>query len=187
MVGASNHALEQRHEHDYYATDPVAARLLMQAEKLQRVILEPACGGGHLAEEFKKAGHQVLATDLHWRGYGTSGIDFLTHKSPVSSDTDIVTNPPYKYAQEFVERALDLVAEGSKVCMFLKLQFLEGQKRKAFFEANPPARVHVSSKRIRCALGGDFEQYAKRGGTAIAYAWYVWEKGYKGETVIKWL
>jgi len=24
------------------------------------------------------------------------------------------------------------------------------------------------------------------GGGAIAYAWFVWEKGYKGDTVLKW-
>lgn len=43
---------------------------------------------------------------------------------------DIITNPPYKYALEFVERALESVLPGRKVAMFLKLQFLEGQKRK---------------------------------------------------------
>jgi len=37
-----------------------------------------------------------------------------------------------------------------------------------------------------CAKNGDFES-KKKEGSAVAYAWYVWEKGYKGETVIKWI
>ena len=27
----------------------------------------------------------------------------------------------------------------------------------------------------------------KSGGSALAYAWYEWEKGYTGDTVIKWV
>lgn len=25
------------------------------------------------------------------------------------------------------------------------------------------------------------------GGSAVAYAWYVWQKGYKGNTIVKWI
>lgn len=25
------------------------------------------------------------------------------------------------------------------------------------------------------------------GGSAVAYAWFIWVKGYKGETVLKWV
>jgi hypothetical protein len=24
------------------------------------------------------------------------------------------------------------------------------------------------------------------GGSAVAYAWYVWEKGFNGDTIVKW-
>lgn len=95
---------------------------------------------------------------------------------------DIVTNPPYKLAQEFIEHALEIVSEGSKVCMFLKVQFLEGKQRKEFFKKYPPKRVWVSSSRIRCYTNGVFKETS----SMLALAWYVWEKGYKGDTVIKW-
>ena len=98
-------------------------------------------------------------------------------------DGDIVTNPPYAYAQEFVEKALAIIPEGHKVCMFLKLTFLEGKKRKHLFQTQPPARIWVSSSRLLCAMNGEFD---KLSGSATAYAWFVWEKGYKGDTVIKW-
>jgi hypothetical protein len=34
-------------------------------------------------------------------------------------------------------------------------------------------------------MNGDFERYAKA--TAICYAWFVWEKGFKGDTIIRWI
>ena len=27
----------------------------------------------------------------------------------------------------------------------------------------------------------------KSGGSAVAYAWYEWQKGYRGDTIIKWV
>lgn len=89
-------------------------------------------------------------------------------------------------ALEFVEKALDLVGDGKKVCMFLKVQFLEGKARKKLFETNPPRRIWVSSSRLLCAKNAKFDEMRAGGGSAVAYAWFVWEKGYKGETVVKW-
>lgn len=100
---------------------------------------------------------------------------------------DIITNPPYKYAKEFVEHALEISKDGTKIAMFLKLTFLEGKARKKMFEANPPKVVYVSSSRLQCAKNGDFEKYGKGVGTAVAYGWYVWEKGFKGDPIIKWV
>ena len=68
--------------------------------------------------------------------------------------------------------------------MFLKLTFLEGQKRKDFFLHNPPKTIYVSSSRLMCAMNGEFEKCSSR---AVAYAWFVWEKGFKGDPVIKWI
>lgn len=180
-LGASNHVEEERQEDDFYATDPKAARLLLGLEDFDHNIWECACGEGHLAEAFKERGHNVFATDLIDRGYGMGGFDFL--KCNVHWDGDIITNPPYKYAQEFVEHAMELVPDGAKVAMFLKLQFLEGKARKELFRKYPPKTVYVSSSRLICAKNGDFDKVTS---SAVAYCWYVWVKGYKGDTTIKW-
>lgn len=76
------------------------------------------------------------------------------------------------------------VDTGRKVCMFLKVLFLETQKRKQLFTKYPPKTIYISSSRINCAKNGDFKTYNQ---SAIAYAWFVWVKGYKGETIIKWI
>lgn len=182
-LGASNHALEDRQLDDYYATEPKAAELLLEVEPNLSNIWECACGEGHLAEVFRKAGKLNLATDIVNRGYGDGIRDFLD-KNIGSYQGDIATNPPYKYAKEFVEKALEIVPDGCKVCMFLKILFLESKSRKKLFEKYPPKVIYVSSGRITCSKNGDFESYPS---SALAYAWFVWEKGYKGETIVKWI
>lgn len=182
-LGASSHTKEERQSEDYYATEPKAAELLLELEDFNHIIWECACGEGHLSKVFEKAGHKVWSTDLIDRGYGKQ-LDFL--KTIGTFNLDIITNPPYKYATEFVEHALEIVEDGCKVAMFLKLQFLEGKKRKTLFEKYPPKTVYVSSSRLLCAKNAEFEKMREGGGSAVAYAWFVWEKGYKGDTKIRW-
>lgn len=183
-LGASNHTDKERQSEDFYATEPKAAELLLELEDFNENIWECACGEGDLAKVFVKAGHNVLSTDLIDRGYGTGGVDFL--ECAEVFDGDIITNPPYKYAKEFVEKALELVPDGHKVAMFLKLQFLEGKARRGLFEKYPPKTIYVASGRLLCAKNGDFEGMKAGGGSAVAYCWYIWEKGYQGDTVIRW-
>lgn len=184
-LGASNHTAEERQREDYYATDPIAAELLCNVEQFSPVIWECACGEGHLAKVFEKKGYKVRSSDLIDRGYGEV-FDFLSLENQ-QWDGDIITNPPYKYALEFIYKALQIIPAGRKVAMFLKVQFLEGKERRQLFNNCPPHIVYVSSSRILCAKNGDFGKFKETGGGAVAYAWFVWEKGYKGDTIIKWI
>lgn len=179
-VGASNHSVKEREQNDYYATDPVALELLLQKEQFSKNVWECACGEGHLSRVLEKNGYQVYSTDLIDRGYGTGGVDFLAVNQKF--DGDIVTNPPYKYAKEFVEHAIDVIDDGHKVAMLMRLLFLEGKSRRELFEKYPPKYVYVSSARINYAKNADFNSE----GSAVAYAWFIWEKGFNGETIVKW-
>lgn len=183
--GSSNHTAESREHNDYYATEPRATELLLNEEQFSQEIWECACGEGHISEVLKSNGYTVKSTDLIDRGYGEGNIDFLSQT--LKNEIDIITNPPYKYAKEFVEHALDISIDGTKVAMFLKLTFLESKSRKKLFEKYHPKVVYVSSSRLQCAKNGDFETYKEGVGTAVAYAWFVWEKGYKGDTILKWI
>ena len=184
-LGASNHTDKERQNEDYYATHPEAAEWLIKLEYFDgKDIWECASGENHLANVFKDAGFTVRTSDIIKRTEKTEVIDFLTYEGEWNGH--IITNPPYKNAQEFIEKALSIVPNGKKVCMFLKVQFLEGKARRKMFEKYPPKRIWVSSSRILCAKNGDFERMIKGGGSAMAYAWFVWEKGYEGDTVVKW-
>lgn len=182
-LGASSHSWTERQREDYYATEPKAMELLLAEEKFAPHVWECACGEGHLSRVLEAHGYDVRSTDFIYRGYGeTETIDFL--KAEGSFDGDIITNPPYKFALEFVKKALRMVGTGRKVAMFLKLTFLEGKGRKQFFLENPPKTVYVSSSRLICAVNGNFKMITS---SAVAYAWFVWEKGFVGEPVIRWI
>lgn len=187
--GASNHTDGEREKHDYYATEPKAVELLLQQEEFNHYVWECACGEGHISEVLKKHGYNVKSSDLYNRGYlSTEIIDFLQYTSEQRKQEisrDIITNPPYKYAKEFVQRALEISADGTKIAMFLKLTFLESKSRKMLFEKYPPKTVYVSRSRLKCAKNGNFE--AEKNNTAVAYAWYVWQKGFNGNPIIKWI
>lgn len=180
-VHAPNQRNRDSQEHDYYATDPKAVELLLENETFTGPVWEPACGEGHISKVLHAHGLQVHSSDLIDRGYGAAGVDFLTHQGG-GYHCNIITNPPYKYAKEFVEKALDVIAPGYKVAMFLKLTFLEGQGRRYLFKQYPPAAVYVSSARLECGKNGEFT-----GSSAVAYCWLVWQKGHAGPTHLKWI
>lgn len=182
-LGASNHTDHARAEHDYYATDPDAVKELLKVESFCSDIWEPACGELHISKVLTEAGYKVYNSDIVYRGCEDKVVDFLdTNQKDLA--IDIITNPPYKYAKLFVERALDTVGNGHKVAMLLKLTFLEGQARGELFDIQPPKKIYVFRKRTKCAMNGDFES---TGSSAVAYAWFVWEKGFSGKPTIDWI
>ena len=188
-LGANNHCDHERENDDYYATDPKALELFLKkidkdGIKLHNNIWECACGEGHLSKVLESKGYDVISTDLINRGYGNGIVDFLMFESIILYAGDILTNPPYKYAKEFVETALELQEEGYYTIMFLKIQFLEGQSRRKLFEKYPPKYIYVNSARQTCYINGDM---SKKMSSATCYCWFVWEKGFKGEPIIRWI
>lgn len=186
-LGASNHSSYPRESDDFYATSPQALRTFL-AEcgiKFNKDVWECACGKGHLSEVLKEKGYNVKSTDIVDRDYKDFGgiQDFLEYDGKF--DGDVLTNPPYKYAKEFIQKALDIIPNGKYVVMLLRLAFLEGKTRKEFFKENPPRYVCVCSSRILIARNGDFEKF--KNNTSITFAWFIWEKGYKGAPEIKWI
>lgn len=181
-LGASSHSTTGRQEHDYYATDPKAIDALNTILPMKDLeVWEPACGGGHLSKRMKELEAIVYSTDLYDRGYGDTGIDFFETENLLAPT--IITNPPYKYATEFLEHSIALGAD--TVAMFLKITFLEGQRRRKLFDKHPPKTVAVFSRRIQVAINGDHEMFKKS--SAACYAWFIWEKGYSGKPEVVWL
>ena len=187
-LGASSHTEHDRAEHDYYSTDPKALEIFLDKIKednitLHNKIWESACGEGHLSRVLENRGYQVFSSDLVDRGFGKVQ-DFLNYENQNKLSVDILTNPPYNKAQEFVEKALDVIKDGYYVVMFLKIQFLEGKERRKLFDKYPPKYVYVNSARQICYLNGDM---SKKMSSATCYCWYIWEKGWKGEPIIRWI
>ena len=182
VLGFTSHSTYEREKNDFYSTDPREVEKLLEREIFEGTIWECACGNGAISEVLEK--HypgKVLSSDLYDRGYGHIGWDFL---HCCEEHDNIITNPPYKYALEFVQHALKLA--NKKVAMFLKLTFLEGKSWYNFFQEYPPAKVYVFSYRAMCYRNGD-KTIKNAQSSSIAYAWFVWEKGYKGKPEIEWI
>lgn len=169
---------------DYYATPPESTKALMDVEKFEGNILEPCCGEGHISEILKDYGYDVISNDLIDRGYGEFNEDFLTSGN-LSAD-NVVTNPPFKYAKEFIEKSLEITT--GKVAMFCKIQLLEGVSRRDMFENTPLRTVYVFTKRQNPLRNGSpVDENGKKWASTMCFAWFVWEHGYEGSPEIKWI
>lgn len=191
-LGASNHSKQERETMDYYATEPKAIDLLAAKFDIPHRVWECACGGGSLSQRLKERGHEVISTDIIDRGYeGFNGeCDFLSRlfHPTIEGDYAIVTNPPYKFVTEFVLTALDVLPDGCYLCLFLKTTALESRGRWEKIYKTTPRYVFQCIDRILCAKNAEFEDARKNlGAGAQAYAWFVWQKGYKGSTTLDWI
>lgn len=147
-IGASNHAKTQREKLDNYSTPTEIAEMIDDLVPLSRDVWECACGEGNISKALLKRGHCVFSSDIVYRGFPCAEMDFLKTSSVV--DMDIVTNPPYCVAFDFIKKSLEVITDDHYACFFLRLNFLEGKKRREFFNKFPPKYVFVSSSRISC-------------------------------------
>jgi|SRR6478752_730001 hypothetical protein len=173
-------ALSERGD-DLYETPPVAVAALLKRETLPPVVWEPACGPGAIVSVVRAAGHTVIATDLNDWGCPDSQPrrDFLFEQRAPDGCECILTNPPYKLAQEFVLKARELVP---KVVMLLRLVFLESERRRNILESGDLARVYVFRNRL--PMMHRYGWSGPRASSATAYAWYVWDRAYSGPIVV---
>lgn len=184
----------ERIKDDYYATPPSSVEDLLKHETFNKRIWECAVGGGHIANVLEQHGYEVYGTDIVNRGwYATNYYDFVKNQDNQEMTItkwhgDIITNPPYSLAQEFLENAMKIIDNGNKVALFLKIQFLEGTKRKEMFKKYPPKTIYVFSKRQNPLRNGNpLDENGKPWSSTMCFAWFVWEKGFKGSPIIKWI
>ncbi len=180
-TGNAKAALSERGD-DLYESPPVAVEALLRVEQLPHHIWEPACGPGSIVRVLRKAGHTVWATDLVEYGCPDSeyGVDFLMERQARVDVEAIVTNPPFKLAGEFVEHSLALAP---KVYMLLRLAFIESTRRTPILDSGHLARVHVFKNRLPMMhRAGRGTQVAKTNSSAMAFAWFCWDRAHVGPT-----
>lgn len=179
IVGAAGEF--PREANDFYATPRSAIRALLSVERFSATVWEPCVGDGEIAAVLRGNGYRVIGTDLIDRGAGEAGVDFL--ETTGLRAPDIVTNPPFKLAEPFIRHSLALGA--SKAAFLLRLQFLEGARRRKMFESTPFARCWVFSKRIPRMHNPDYT--GPRTTSLIAFAWFVWDAAHTGPAHLGWL
>lgn len=172
-----------RKDKDFYPTPAWVVDALIDNIDLpkQDTIWEPACGNGAISERLINYGkyHNVYSSDLYDYGYGDTGIDFIK-TVPEKRYDHIITNPPFNLSTKFTVHGLNLAKKS--VIVFNKLSFLEGKERKkTVFYQSHLKKLIIFSERV------NFEPGGKRTGGMMAFAWFIFEKGYGGKTEMAWI
>jgi len=183
------HPLSERGD-DCYTTPACATEALRRHVQLPRRLWECGCGDGTgILDPLRAAGHEVIGSDLvdfgrpdcFWRR------DFLMERKAPDGCEGIITNPPFKLAEEFVAHALEL---SPLVFMLLRLAFYEagtGPQRKHKLRARilddiPPARIYAFRKRLPMMHRDRWA--GKKGNSGMAFAWFCWDQAHRGPTEI---
>lgn len=159
-----------RQKEDFYPTPRYVTQALLDNYQFEGKIWEPACGDGRMAEVLAEKYSDIECSDLVDRGYGQSGVDFLTSSKRAEN---IITNPPFQLAYEFIVQGLKL--SDKCLALLLPIRYLTGKKRAKLYADFPPAKVIVIPNKV------DFLGF---GSPAMEFAWFVWEKGVNTTTII---
>jgi hypothetical protein len=165
---------------DCYGTPPVAVEALLRIERIPRCIWEPAAGRGAIVRVLRDRGHVVIASDIATYDFPLHfERNFLTEIGMPAGVEAIVTNPPFKIAEQFVAHALEL---SPLVILLLRLAFLESERRCGILEGRGLARVHVFRKRLPMMHRDSWQ--GRKANSGMAFAWYVFDRSHKGPTTI---
>lgn len=192
-TGSAKHSLAVRGD-DLYETPACAVHALLAVEPVPLTVWEPACGPGAIVSILRASGRAVIATDLVDWGCedAQSGVDFLMERKSPEGVPAIVTNPPFKLAEEFTEHALQLVPE---VYLLLRGAFLEGMRwyspeecSKGLGLGQHLARVWMFAPRLPFMHRHGFDG-VKNSSSGMAFAWFVFHRdsGKRKPAEVRWI
>ena len=190
----SSAVMQQRSEpHDSlddFPTPPWATRALCEFIEPRtlglglhnRVCREPAANRGHMVKPLLEYFDTVEAYDVHDYGAGYPVTDYLWAEDPAPVDWTI-TNPPFRLAEQFIDRAVRSSDEG--VAVIVRSAFLEGVGRyRRLFSKTPPTYILQFTERVVMHRGN----LSAKGSTATAYCWLVWMKKWPAQrTEFEWI
>lgn len=186
----SHAVMAQRHEPrdspDDFPTPPWATRALIEHVIGPDAVrgldcLEPACGRGYMSLPLGEYFETVASSDAYVYGFGPVR-DFLEYPFEAQSHDWVITNPPFRLAEEFVDRAMVVARHG--VAILARTVFLESVGRyEGIFRNRPPSKFAQFTERVAMVKG----RLDPKASTATGYAWFVWEKGATTEPRLMWV
>jgi hypothetical protein len=125
-------------------------------------------------------GH-VISSDKFDYGYGLNQ-DFLDDNWPSQPVDWVITNPPFRLAEEFILKSIQLARHG--VAILARTVFIESIGRyERMFRDRPPSKFAQFSERVPMVQG----RLDKKASTATSYCWIVWEKSHSGGPELVWV
>ena len=171
---------------DFFPTPPWATRALCEhvAPIDGYLAWDPACGDGSMYHPLCEYALAVAASDIHHYGWRHSVHDFLQPYLPdgIGGAEWVVTNPPFRLAEQFARRALEIAETG--VALLVRSVFTEGVGRyERLFRPHPPAIIAQFTERVPMVKG----RLDGKASSATAYAWFVWTRKPVTETRLAWI
>lgn len=172
---------------DDFPTPPWATRGLIEhiisdTKSLSNMsCLEPACGCGHMSKVLTEYFSNVCSSDAYDYQYGQVR-DYLLEPYNDASFDWVITNPPFRLAEEFIIRSLSVAKVG--VAILARTVFIESVGRYEYlFKNNPPSKFAQFCERVPMVKG----RLDQKASTATGYAWLVWEKNYTSDPKLMWI
>lgn len=179
----SSHSFDERGLDAYFSPpEAISSLLKIEGQFIPKHIWEPAAGNGAMVLPLREMNYTVVASDIEDYGLEDcqTNIDYLTTKVPPGVE-GIITNPPFRLAMEFAEKAIN---EVSYVAFLLRTNFLESTSRLPFFRKYEPARIWISSRRLPM-----MHRHGWNGPTASSntcFAWIIWDANATQKRIIDW-
>lgn len=173
----------ERHADDWYVEPRWVSQRLFQVELFPGGVWDPACGGGNIVKEARAAGLEAVGSDKVIRFTHAHKWDFLV--SGRASHPNIVCNPPFGIATQFIEHALSL--DPWKVAMLLPSNWVQGDKRSRWLQSTPLKTIYFITPRPSMPPGDFLEAGGKAGGGTTDFAWFIWERGHRYAPMVSWL
>jgi hypothetical protein len=131
------------------------------------VVREPCANRGHMVLPLCEVFDEVLASDILDYGAGFAVSDYLFGLPPAPVDWTFM-NPPFRLAEQFIERAL---GTSCGVAVIVRSAFLEGVGRyESLWSKSPPQWVVQHVERVPMVKG----RYDPKASSATAYCWLIW-------------
>ncbi len=183
---------------DFFPTPPWSTRALFKHVLMPRMLWrsqdqawEPACGEGHMSAVLQEFFATVIATDVFDYSAGDSARrpvgwfrvqDFLDELAETPAVDWIITNPPFKVADQFARRGIELARKGT--ALLVRTVWLEGGDRfLRLFGPHPPAIIAQFAERVPMVKG----RWDLEATTATSYCWVIWLRGEKRQTEFMWI
>ena len=153
-------------KHDFVRTPKEITEALLRYEKFSGEILEPCCGDGAISKVLEKE-YKVKSFDKFEYGFGEQKDLF-----EITEQYDnIITNPPFTQQQLVKKHLLSLTKKKLALLWYVKNLGNEIETK--------------TSKNLKCVYVFNKKVNWVEVKLGWLFAWYVWEKGYEGDVVIK--
>jgi hypothetical protein len=146
--------------------------IALEGNRLPYRLWELAAGDGAIVRPLRATGRFVIASDIHDSGLeGCAICDYLT-ADPPPGIAGVITNPSYKRALKFAEKAL---AEAPYVALLVRSNFdIEGIRRMPFRARHPPTRIWRAARRFPTMHR--FGWTGPRAPSNTPHCWLVWDR-----------